>query len=119
MFLMLSLPPERASRIHVHPLHHETVGVLTALIPSLRLRASPLPVGRADNDVGLRRRDGRPGHGGGHARLGGAFAPTIAQALVQSTGSAVSVGVYIVALAAVSIIAVSLVREPRGVDLRI
>jgi MFS family permease len=51
------------------------------------------------------------------AILGGAFAPTIAQALVQSTGTAVSVGGYIMVLAVISIIAVSLVREPRGVDL--
>ncbi|MBB4910546.1 hypothetical protein [Actinophytocola algeriensis] len=36
MPLMLSLPPERASRIYLHPLHQETVGTLTALITSLR-----------------------------------------------------------------------------------
>jgi hypothetical protein len=36
---------------------------------------------------------------------------------VRSTGTAVSVGVYVMALSVVSIIAVSLVREPRGVDL--
>ncbi|MFC3897170.1 MFS transporter [Lentzea rhizosphaerae] len=52
------------------------------------------------------------------AILGGAFAPTIAQALVKSTGSVVSVGVYIMVLAVISTIAVSLVREPRGVDLQ-
>ncbi|MCG8922648.1 MFS transporter [Lentzea sp. CC55] len=52
------------------------------------------------------------------AILGGAFAPTIAQALVESTGTAVSVGVYIMVLSVVSFVAVSLVREPRGVDLR-
>lgn len=52
------------------------------------------------------------------AILGGAFAPTIAQALVKSTGSVVSVGVYIMVLAVTSTVAVSLVREPRGVDLQ-
>ncbi|MET8760736.1 MFS transporter [Lentzea sp. NPDC004782] len=52
------------------------------------------------------------------AILGGAFAPTIAQALVKSTGSVISVGVYIMVLAVISTVAVSLVREPRGVDLQ-
>jgi len=51
------------------------------------------------------------------AILGGAFAPTIAQALVGWTGTAISVGGYIMALTVVSIVAVSMVREPRGVDL--
>jgi hypothetical protein len=36
MPLMLSMPPERASRIYMHPLHQETVGTLTTLITSLR-----------------------------------------------------------------------------------
>lgn len=53
------------------------------------------------------------------AILGGAFAPTIAQALVRSTGSVISVGVYIMVLAVISTVAVSLVREPRGVDLQV
>jgi len=51
------------------------------------------------------------------AILGGAFAPTIAEILVQTTGRSVAVGVYIMALCVVSTVAVSLVREPRGVDL--
>ncbi|MFT7837851.1 MFS transporter [Saccharothrix sp. BKS2] len=51
------------------------------------------------------------------AILGGAFAPTIAQALVRSTGTVLSVGVYVMALSVVSLVAVSLVRETRGVDL--
>jgi MFS family permease len=51
------------------------------------------------------------------AILGGAFAPTIAQALTQATGSAYSVGAYIMALSVISIIAVTLVKEPRGADL--
>ena len=53
------------------------------------------------------------------AILGGAFAPAIAEILVQTTGSAVSVGFYIMALCAVSVAAVSLVPETRGADLRV
>ncbi|NRQ35956.1 MHS family MFS transporter [Nonomuraea sp. NN258] len=51
------------------------------------------------------------------AILGGAFAPTIAQALVQSTGTALSVGGYIMVLCVISLAAVTAVKEPRGVDL--
>jgi MFS family permease len=53
------------------------------------------------------------------AILGGAFAPTIAEILVQNTGSATSVGVYIMVLCAISFAAVSVVKEPRGTDLRV
>ncbi|GAA2882408.1 MFS transporter [Streptosporangium fragile] len=51
------------------------------------------------------------------AILGGAFAPTIAQALVQSTGSALSVGAYIMVLCVISLAAVTAVKEPKGADL--
>ncbi|MEV4222018.1 MULTISPECIES: MFS transporter [Nonomuraea] len=51
------------------------------------------------------------------AILGGAFAPTIAQALVQSTGTTMSVGAYIMALCVVSLVAVTAVKEPKGADL--
>ncbi|MEU4576330.1 MFS transporter [Nonomuraea sp. NPDC023979] len=51
------------------------------------------------------------------AILGGAFAPTIAQALVQSTGTTMSVGAYIMALCVVSLAAVTAVKEPKGADL--
>lgn len=51
------------------------------------------------------------------AILGGAFAPTIAELLVQGTGWGGSVGVYIMLLALISGGAVSLVKEPRDVDL--
>ncbi|OLF06870.1 MFS transporter [Actinophytocola xinjiangensis] len=51
------------------------------------------------------------------AILGGAFAPAIAQALVGWTGTAVAVGGYIMVLSVVSLVAVSLVREPRGTEL--
>lgn len=53
------------------------------------------------------------------AILGGAFAPTIAEILVQTTGSALSVGVYIMVLSVVSFVAVTLVPETRGADLRV
>ena len=51
------------------------------------------------------------------AILGGAFAPTIAQALLQSTGTGVAIGIYIMVLCVVSFVAVSMVSEPKGVDL--
>ncbi|OLT23257.1 MFS transporter [Actinomadura sp. CNU-125] len=51
------------------------------------------------------------------AILGGAFAPTIAKALVESTGSAYSVGAYIMVLCVISLAAVSAVKEPKGADL--
>ncbi|HUR01163.1 MAG TPA: hypothetical protein VM347_01365 [Nonomuraea sp.] len=47
------------------------------------------------------------------AILGGAFAPTIAQALVQSTGSALSVGASIMVLCVISLAAVMAVKEPK------
>ncbi|MFB4314955.1 MFS transporter [Actinomadura sp. 21ATH] len=53
------------------------------------------------------------------AILGGAFAPTIAKALVETTGSAYSVGGYIMVLCVISLAAVSAVKEPRGDDLGI
>ncbi|MDR7303573.1 MFS transporter [Haloactinomyces albus] len=51
------------------------------------------------------------------AILGGAFAPTIAEALVQATGSALSVGMYVMGLCVISITAVTMVKEPRETDL--
>ena len=50
--------------------------------------------------------------------LGGAFAPTIAAILLQSTGSSVSVGIYIMVLSAISFIAVTVAGETKGADLR-
>jgi metabolite-proton symporter len=52
------------------------------------------------------------------AILGGAFAPTIAQILLEATGWSGSVGIYIMVGTAVSFIAVSLVTETRGNNLR-
>ncbi len=51
------------------------------------------------------------------AILGGAFAPTIAEALEQSTGTPLSIGVYIMVLCLISLAAVSVVKEPGGTDL--
>lgn len=51
------------------------------------------------------------------AILGGAFAPMIAEALFGATGQSWTIGVYIAIAAVVSLIGVSLVKEPKGVDL--
>jgi MFS family permease len=51
------------------------------------------------------------------AILGGAFAPMIAEALISSTGQSWTIGVYIAIAALVSLVGVSLVKEPKGVDL--
>ena len=49
--------------------------------------------------------------------LGGAFAATIAQWIISTYGQSWLIGVYITALSIISLIAVSLVRDPMGVDL--
>ncbi|MGN6528267.1 MAG: MFS transporter [Burkholderiaceae bacterium] len=49
--------------------------------------------------------------------LGGAFAATIAQWLVGTYGQSWLVGAYIVALSAISFVAVSGIRDPQGVEL--
>ena len=49
--------------------------------------------------------------------LGGAFAATIAQWIVSTWGQSWLIGVYIVILSAISFVAVSLVKDPMGVDL--
>lgn len=51
------------------------------------------------------------------AILGGAFAPTIAQYLVGSTGWIGSVGIYLMVMAVISGAAILTIREPRGVPL--
>ncbi|GAA1412699.1 MFS transporter [Glutamicibacter uratoxydans] len=53
------------------------------------------------------------------AILGGAFAPMIATALVQATGGTNAVAWYLAGLTAVSLAAVSLVRDRSGIDLSI
>ena len=51
------------------------------------------------------------------AILGGAFAPTIATALVQATGSTVSVTWYLAAMTVVGLIATLLLRDRSGIPL--
>ena len=52
------------------------------------------------------------------AIMGGAFAPMIAEALLRSTGASWTIGLYIAVAALVSLGAVSLIKETKGVDLR-
>ncbi|UYF97249.1 MHS family MFS transporter (plasmid) [Rhodococcus aetherivorans] len=49
--------------------------------------------------------------------LGGAFAPTVAQSLLDATGWSPSIGIYVTALCLVSFLTVTLTRETRGTDL--
>jgi len=51
--------------------------------------------------------------------LGGAFAPTIAQALMTTFNQSWTVGLYLLVLSIVSIVSVSLIKDPMGVDLNI
>ncbi|TDW30624.1 MFS transporter [Cryobacterium psychrophilum] len=51
------------------------------------------------------------------AILGGAFAPLIAQLLLDKTGQSTSIGIYLMIMAAISFVAVSLVKETRGAPL--
>ncbi|HLU54145.1 MAG TPA: MFS transporter [Pseudonocardia sp.] len=51
------------------------------------------------------------------AVLGGAFAPTIATALVQATGSVLSVGGYLLGMFVLAVVAVCLLRDRPGIDL--
>lgn len=51
------------------------------------------------------------------AILGGAFAPTIAEALLSTTGQSWTIGIYIAVAALISLAGVSLIKEPKGVDL--
>ncbi len=53
------------------------------------------------------------------AILGGAFAPMIAQWIIGVYGSSWAIGVYIGILALVSLLAVSTIRDPQGIDLRV
>jgi MFS family permease len=53
------------------------------------------------------------------AILGGAFAPMIAQALLERTGGSTAISVYLLVTVLVALAAVSLVRDRRGIDLSI
>lgn len=51
------------------------------------------------------------------AVLGGAFAPLIAELLLERTGTAVSIGIYIMALTVISLVTVSMISETKDVSL--
>ena len=53
------------------------------------------------------------------AIIGGAFAPMIATALVQATGTTTSVSIYLLCMTLISLTAVSLLRDRKGIDLSI
>jgi MFS family permease len=53
------------------------------------------------------------------AIIGGAFAPAIATALVQATGTTMSVSAYLLVVALISTGAVLMIRERKGIDLGI
>ncbi|WP_423182869.1 MFS transporter [Arthrobacter sp. NyZ413] len=51
------------------------------------------------------------------AVLGGSFAPTIAQALLQATGTSWSIVIYLVAMTAIGLIATLMLRDRSGIPL--
>ena len=51
--------------------------------------------------------------------LGGAFAATIAQWIISTYGQSWLIGLYLVILSVISFVAVSMVKDPMGVDLHI
>ncbi len=51
------------------------------------------------------------------AILGGAFAPMIAEMLLNATGWSGSIGIYIMVLCVISFVAVTMVKETKGADL--
>lgn len=53
------------------------------------------------------------------AIIGGAFAPMIAQWIIGTYGESWRIGVYVAILAVISLIAVSTIRDPQGVDLNV
>uniref|UniRef100_UPI000FA97521 MFS transporter n=1 Tax=Escherichia coli TaxID=562 RepID=UPI000FA97521 len=53
------------------------------------------------------------------AIFGGALAPMIAQWIIGSYGESGRVGVYIAVLALISLITVSTIKDPQGVDLNV
>jgi MFS family permease len=50
--------------------------------------------------------------------LGGAFAPMIAESLLGSTGTSISIAGYIMVLCLISVVGTIFVKDPSGVDLR-
>jgi metabolite-proton symporter len=53
------------------------------------------------------------------AILGGAFAPAIAAWIIGTYGESWRIGIYVAILAVISLIAVSTIRDPKGVDLHV
>jgi MFS family permease len=53
------------------------------------------------------------------AVLGGAFAPAIAQWIIGTYGQSWGVGVYILVLSLISLVAVSTIKDPQGVNLHV
>jgi len=53
------------------------------------------------------------------AILGGAFAPMIAQALLEATGGSTAIAVYLIGMCVVALVAVSVVKDRKGIDLSI
>jgi MFS family permease len=53
------------------------------------------------------------------AVLGGAFAPMIAQWIIGTYGSSLGIGAYVLVLSVISLIAVSTMKERKGVDLNV
>lgn len=53
------------------------------------------------------------------AVIGGAFAPTIAQALLDATGSSMAISIYLCVMVVLGLVAVLLVRDRKGIDLSI
>jgi len=53
------------------------------------------------------------------AVLGGAFAPAIAAWIIGTYGESWRIGVYVMVLSIISLVAVSTIRDPRGVDLNV
>lgn len=53
------------------------------------------------------------------AILGGAFAPTIAQALLNATGTTYSISAYLMLMSVIGLVAVSLLRDRPGIELSI
>lgn len=49
--------------------------------------------------------------------LGGAFAATIAQWIMSSTGQSLYIGVYMLILSLISLVAVTKLVDPSGIDL--
>ncbi|GAB3532363.1 MFS transporter [Arthrobacter tecti] len=53
------------------------------------------------------------------AIFGGAFAPLISEALLDGTGTSISISLYIMGLCVISFVGVSMVKETRGAPLRV